>query len=136
MPLNGSIQVSPTQTTTYTLSVAGNGGRSQQDVTVTVNQPEPGGPPVAIITGPPTIETIYRQILIDACSSTGTPPLQFNWTVVPNKATIISPNSCQTYVQMPEFNVYTFTVTVTDSMGRSSAATLNVDYKRVTSTNP
>ncbi len=137
VPVNGSVQVSPAATTTYTLKITGaNGTTAQQDVTVTVTTSTPGTPPVAIITGGGNVETIYRQILIDACNSTGTAPLRFQWTVVPNKAVIISPNSCQTYVQMPEFNLYTFTVTVTDAAGQSSTANLNVNYVRVTNTAP
>jgi peptidoglycan-associated lipoprotein len=42
---NGSRQVFPTNSTTYTLSVSGSGGMDSRSVTVTVNAPPPPPPP-------------------------------------------------------------------------------------------
>jgi len=140
VPVNGSVDVSPTKTTTYTLQLTKGTRTVTQDVTVTVNTvtPPTPQPPTAVISGPSTIETIYRQINLDGSHSTspGGGQLTYKWTVTPSTANIFSPSMATTTVQMPTFGIYIFTLTVTDSAGQSSSASVTVNFKKVETEGP
>jgi hypothetical protein len=62
VPLSGSSQVSPGQTTTYSLKALNNAGSATKTVTVVVNPRPPAPPPPAPV---PTIQTRDTQALVD-----------------------------------------------------------------------
>mgnify|MGYP000246035410 CR=1 FL=1 len=51
--LNGSVSVSPLETTVYTITASGTGGTATDSVTITVNEIPPPAPPTADITADP-----------------------------------------------------------------------------------
>jgi peptidoglycan-associated lipoprotein len=60
---NGSQQVTPTESTTYTLTAKGDGGTQTATARVTVNQPPPPPPPPA--TAAPSDEELFSQNIKD-----------------------------------------------------------------------
>lgn len=61
----GTMNVNPTQTTTYTLAVQGRGGQAQDSTTLTVIQPPPPPPPPAPKTAGPSLEELFAQNVAD-----------------------------------------------------------------------
>lgn len=122
--------VRPTATTTYTcIATAQNGQTDQQTLTVTVGGA--GGPgPVIVIAGGTSINTFSRFITLDASGSTspaGNLPLTFKWVSVNDRALVLNANSPTPNIQLGFFaDVYLFNLTVTDSKGNSSTATVAV----------
>ena len=132
---SSTTQVFPQQTTTYTCSATGTGG-STDTKTLTVNvtpkpvDPPKGNPPVIVIAGGPVIEAQQRQVTLDASGSTspsGNLPLTFLWSVRNSAAGILNPTSATPIVQMNQLvGDYYFDLTVTDSKGQQSTATVIV----------
>jgi hypothetical protein len=58
----GTVNVNPTQTTTYTMAVSGRGGQAQDAATLTVIQPPPPPPPPP---PGPTLEELFAQYVQD-----------------------------------------------------------------------
>jgi hypothetical protein len=141
-PPNATATVNPTATTTYTCIATGaNGQTASKDVTVTVGgvNPPPGGGPVIVIAGGPTITTVFRQITIDASGSfspAGNNPLTFEWNSVDGTAAIINANSPKPSIILNQIGnglgqvggVYLFHLTVTDSKGNSTTQTITVNF--------
>ena len=151
-PVNssGSVTVNPTQTTTYTCTAAGTGGPATATVTVTVTQttPPPNQPPPVIVVGglnglscsAPAVssgsggtyvcQTVVRQVTLDlsqSSSPSGATPLSYLTTSNNTSAAVLNPTSPQPTVQLGEqFGDYLFTVTVTDSKGNRSTATVDI----------
>ncbi len=129
-------QVFPTQDTTYTCTAIGSRSRDTKTVTVKVTPLPPDGnnsdgkEPIIKFAGGPVIETNVRQNTIDASqtfSPSGDVPLTFQWTVRNGRASIQSPNSPQTIVQLNQLiGDYYFDLTVTDAKGRRTTSTLIV----------
>ena len=137
--LSGSKSVSPSTTTTYTLTATNAVGSvtGQATVTVSAGPPSSGQGPVVVIAGGNTITTIFRQLTINASGSyspSGNNPLTYQWTSVNGTASIVNPNSPTPSVILGNIaggldqsgGVYLFNVTVTDSKGNSSTATVAV----------
>lgn len=61
--LDGSQQVAPTVTTTYTITCEGDGGSANDSVMVTVNQPEPEDPTLDLTANPMTINEGSSSLL-------------------------------------------------------------------------
>jgi len=121
---NGSLQVSPTATTIYTLYVSGATGLpSTAQVTVTVNSAASLKPPVAVVA--PIGPTTLNQVPLSAQGSYDPNglALTYSWSCSNPAASIANPNA-QTTVAMLGHNpgTFVFTVTVTNSAGLSSTA--------------
>jgi len=134
--ITAQTQVFPTQDTTYTCTAVGPRSRDTKTVFVKVTPlpPNPGigdglAPVIRFANGP-ILETNVRQNTIDASqtvSPSGDGPLTFQWTVRNGQAAIQTPNSPTTIVQLNQLiGDYYFDLTVTDSKGRRSTATLIV----------
>lgn len=63
---NGSRQVSPSSTTTYKLTVTGEGGEATQSVTLRVTEPAPAAPPPPPTAPKATIRELVEQMIKDA----------------------------------------------------------------------
>jgi hypothetical protein len=88
-------------------------------------------PPVASAGTAARIATSQSEISLDAGASTDpdNDTLTYAWRVVTGAATILNPNMAQVRVQMAgNAGEYVFEVTVTDSRGASSKATITVFY--------
>jgi hypothetical protein len=123
--VNGSVQVQPAADTTYTLTVTGNGGAPvTSTVTVKVN---PSPRPVANA-GPNQLVQIM-QVPLNAGASLDPNglPLTFSWVSQNPTATLINPNTATPIAHLGNANGdYTFTVTVTNSQGLSSTASVTI----------
>src|SRR5579872_1009836 len=129
---SGSVVVNPTVNTTYTCTAIGAAG-STNTATLTVNVTPgttPGGPgPVVVIQGGPELDTIVRtlQLSATATSPAGNNPLTYMWTSVGGSAAISNATSPNPIVQLGElYGDYLFNLTVTDSKGNQSTATIDV----------
>jgi hypothetical protein len=132
--ITGPVTVNPTATTTYTLTATGaNNTRATCTIAVTVT---PAAPPVAIITGPSTIETIYRQVNLDASTSTNPAggPLTYFWEPVSTGAAILDQGQAVTRVQLGGLlGDYVFRLTVRNAAGQQDSTTVTVRFRN---TNP
>ncbi|MGE5571000.1 MAG: PKD domain-containing protein [Rhodospirillales bacterium] len=128
--VNGSVQVQPAATTTYTLTVrGGNGQTATATVTITVNPAQ--RPPVANA-GPNRIVEVM-QVPLNAGASTDPNglPLTFSWVADNPGVTLINPNTATPIALLPnQDGPYTFTVTVTNSQGLSSSASVTITLIR------
>ncbi|MGH9804825.1 MAG: OmpA family protein, partial [Candidatus Acidiferrales bacterium] len=61
----GSVNVSPTQNTTYSIDVSGRGGSAQSSATLTVIQPPPPPPPPAPAPAGPSLQELFNQNVQD-----------------------------------------------------------------------
>ncbi|MFZ0448383.1 MAG: hypothetical protein WAL98_04010, partial [Desulfatiglandaceae bacterium] len=108
--VNGSISVSPTETTMYTITVTGPGGTTSTEVTITVT--DPNAPPTVIMT--PTSASISQgeSITLTWNSERAQSAFIDNGveSVPVNGSTTVSPDHTTTY-----------TITVTGPTGSSSA---------------
>jgi hypothetical protein len=129
--LQGPVSVTPTATTTYTLTATGSQNRTATcSVTVTVT-PAPE-PPTAIITGGSVIETIYRQLILDASGSTDPAggALTYFWEPLGTGAAVLDQGQARTRVQVGgTFGDYIFRVTVRNAQGQTGTATVTVRYR-------
>ena len=138
-PGTATTTVRPAQDTTYTCIATGPTGQTdQQSLTVKVTQPPPptgGTGPTIVVAGGTSITTIYRIITLDASGSfspQGNNPLTFNWTVRAQAAAILPPNSPTPTIELGLIGGdYIFDLTVTDSKGNSSTATIVVHFINV-----
>jgi hypothetical protein len=130
----GPVTVNPTQNTTYTITATGAQGTTPATCTVavTVTQPQP---PTAIITGPSTVETIYRQITLDASTSTnpGGGALTYIWTPLSTGAAVLDQGQAQTRVIIGGLSgPYIFRLTVRNAAGLEDSTTVTVNFRSVT----
>jgi len=131
--VNGPVTVTPTATTTYTLTAR---GTNNQTVTcsVVVTVTPAANPPTAIITGPSTIETINRQTTLDASTSTNPAggALTYIWTPVGTGATVLDQGQPVTRVQFSgQFGDYPFRLTVRNALGQEASTTVTVRFTSV-----
>jgi hypothetical protein len=135
LPGTATYKVYPQVDTTYTCIATGQNGQTDtQTVTVKVTQPTgpPGGtPPTIVIAGGNMLTTTERKFTLDASASfspSGNTPLTYSWTASGiNPAAILNATSAVTNIQLSGPNgTYIFMVTVTDSKGNSSTATITV----------
>ncbi len=129
------VVVRPTVTTDYTCTANGlNGTQISKTITVTVgNTPPAGTPPTIIFTGGSSQRTAFTSNTIDASgsfSSSGDGPLKFQWSARNDQGTIVSgQGSPIIQVTVPAANgFYYFDLTVTDAKGRTTVATLTLQY--------
>jgi hypothetical protein len=144
---NGNLTVFPQVTTTY-VCVATNSVGKQVSKTLTVPVTTGGGPgggPGIVVTGagctaPLTpggitvCETLVRLLDLDLSATTSpNQPLSFLTTSRSQSAVVLNPTSPHLSVQLSElFGDYFFDVTVTDSKGLKSTATVDVHYVKST----
>lgn len=135
---SATVNVAPLATTTYTCIATSAAGQTvQQSLTVTVPPPtstSTGGttPPVIVIQGGNTINTINRFITLSAAgtySPSGNNPLTYVWLSLNNTATIVNANSPTPSVTLGlTSGVYLFQLTVTDSKGNQATAIVTVNF--------
>lgn len=134
-PVNsgGSVVVNPTVDTTYTCTAVGAGGTTDTatvTVKVTPTTPPPGQPPIVVIQGGPVIQTVVRDLGLNASQSSspaGNTPLTYLWTSRNTTAAISNPTSPTPIVHLGQLEGdYFFDLTVTDSKGNKSTATVDV----------
>jgi hypothetical protein len=130
----GPVTVNPTASTTYTVTATGaNNTQATCTIAVTVT---PAAPPTAIITGPSTIETIYRQVTIDASQSTNPAggPLTYFWEPLSTGAAVLDQGQAVTRVQLGGLlGDYVFKLTVRNAAGLQDSTTVTVRFRN---TNP
>jgi hypothetical protein len=141
-PVNasGNLTVNPSVTTTYVcVAVNGAGLSVAKNLTVPVNPTSGGGAgPTIVVNGPgcaasgttTVCQTQQRQITLDlsaSSSSAGNTPLTFNTVSNTLSASVLSGSSSHPIVQLYQSGGdYFFTITVTDSKGNVSTATVDV----------
>lgn len=127
---NGSADVTPPATKTYTLTITGsNGAQVSQDVTVTVIPPtEPEKKPPVISNSGAILYTTSPQVVIGlGVSDPQGLPLTYAWSAVSPGAAVINPTAVNPIVTLPVMNgTYTFSLTVTNSAGLSTTGTVQV----------
>jgi len=132
--IKGPVTVNPQATTTYNIVVTNADNKTATcSVTVTVQTPQP---PVAIISGPSLIETIYRQVTLDASTSTnpGGGALTYVWEPLSTGAAVLDQGQPITRVQLGGlFGDYIFKLTVRNAAGQSDSTTVTVRFRN---TNP
>jgi hypothetical protein len=84
-----------------------------------------------VIAGGPIITTDHRHIYLDASGSTspsGNTPLSYHWTSYNAEAITLRAQDTATpeVILPPILGYYTFNLTVTDSKGNSTTATLTI----------
>jgi len=130
----GPVTVNPTGNTSYTVTATGaNNTTATCTIAVTVT---PGAPPTAIITGPSTIETINRQVNLDASQSTNPAggPLTYLWEPLSTGAAVLDQGQAVTRVQIGGLlGDYIFKLTVRNAAGQQDSTTVTVRFR---STNP
>jgi hypothetical protein len=131
--LSGPVTVNPTQTTTYQITAQGTEGRTATcTVTVAVT---PGPEPEVIIVGGQFVETLVRELVLDASPSTDPSggQLTFRWEPLGTGASVLDPGQARTRVQLGgPFGDYVFRVTATNALGQSSSGTITVRFRSVT----
>ncbi|MEP6538235.1 MAG: OmpA family protein [Bryobacteraceae bacterium] len=132
--LTGPVTVKPTGNTTYTVTATGaNNTTATCTIAVTVT---PTQPPTAIISGPSTVETIYRQLNLDASQSVNPAggPLTYFWEPLSTGAAVIDQGQAVTRVQLGGLlGDYIFKLTVRNAAGQEDSTTVTVRFKN---TNP
>jgi hypothetical protein len=99
-------------------------------VTVTVTPAPP--PPDVIITGGDLIETLNRELTLDASASTNPAggALTFTWRALNTGAAVLDQGQPRTRVQLGGlFGDYIFQVTGRNAAGQESTATVTVRFK-------
>jgi hypothetical protein len=133
--LAGPVTVNPQATTAYTITVTGTQNRTATcTVNVTVT---PGAePPTAIIIGGPVIDTLTREVILDATTSTNPAggALTYFWEPLGTGGTVLDQGQGRTRVQLAGlFGDYQFRVTVRNAQGQEGTAIVTVRFR---STNP
>ncbi len=130
--LTGPVTVNPAATTTYIVTANGaNNTQATCSILVTVT---PAPPPVAIITGPSTIETLNRLLTIDGSQSTNAAggPLTYTWEPLGTGSAILDQGQAQTRVQLGgEFGDYVFKLTVRNAAGLQDSTTVTVRFRSI-----
>lgn len=132
--VSGPVSVSPTATTTYTITATGSGNRTAT-CTVTVTVTPAGEGPSAIIAGGGVIETLNREVLLDASSSSDPAggALTYFWEPLSTGAAVLDQGSPRTRVQVGGLaGDYIFRVTVRNAQGQSATATVTVRFRSTT----
>jgi len=132
--LTGPITVNPTATTTYTITVTGaNNQTANCTVTVTVTPAPP--PPEVVISGGDVIETISRELTLDASGSTDPAggALTYVWQPTASGAAVLDQGQPRTRVQLGGlFGDYPFLVTVRNAAGQEATGRVIVRFKSTT----
>jgi hypothetical protein len=135
--VNGSVEVTPTSDTTYVLTANGAiGPPVTAQVSVKVN-PAPPTPTPPVADAGRDIVVNVRQVPLNATGSSDPNglPLTYSWTSQNPAATFVGANSATPIAMLgPNNGTYVFTVTVTNSQGLSSSASVNVTLIRVAPT--
>jgi uncharacterized cupredoxin-like copper-binding protein len=138
--LNGAVDVNPQQDTTYTITASNKKFTATQTVTVKVTPQvpvePPNNPPVIKLNVPDYIETLDREIRLDASGSTDPDgdKLSFQWRQIgtvnnDGSAAILDPAGASTRVQLGGiYGDYIFEVKVTDSKGASATRQVRVRF--------
>jgi hypothetical protein len=115
-PKTGSVSVTPTQTTTYTLSATGPNGTINSTVTVQVGAIGPGNPQIIRFEANPVSITAGQQSTL-SWTTTGAATVTISGvgSVTPNGSTTVSPTQTTTY-----------TLTATSSDGKSVTAPVQI----------
>lgn len=132
--LQGPVTVMPTATTAYTITATGSNNRTAT-CSVTVTVPAGPDPPVPDIDGGPVIETINRQVVLDASGSTDPSggALTFFWEPLGTGAAVLDQGQARTRVQVGgTFGDYLFRLTVRNAQGASATAIVTVRYRATT----
>ena len=128
--LTSPVTVTPQATTTYTVTATGTENRTATcTITVTVT---PTTPPVAIISGPSVIETVSRQLTLDASQSTNPAggALTYEWTPLSTGAAVLDQGQQQTRVQLGGlFGDYVFQLRVRNAAGQEGTTTVTVRFQ-------
>jgi hypothetical protein len=134
-PVNGSLtNAGPVRTQTYTLTALGRGSTASASVTVElVADPGDGDntTPTARIGVGGDIVTSFRDLILDASPSfdpDAGDTLTFSWRSIDGKADVLTPTAARAQVKLKDtfYGDFSFEVTVTDSKGASSKATVRV----------
>jgi parallel beta-helix repeat protein len=122
----------PTSATSSTGGSTGTGGTS------TGTTPPAGSPITIMITGPGgaisttnTFQIYSNQVALNASQSTSTNggTLSYSWTLAPgNSAAILQGNTATPTFQFTRLGTYQLLLTVTDTTGATSTATITVQY--------
>ena len=132
--ITGPVTVNPTGNTTYTVTATGaNNTTATCTIAVTVT---PAQPPTAIISGPSTVETIYRQVNLDASPSVNPTggSLTYFWEPLSTGAAILDQGQAVTRVQLGGLlGDYIFKLTVRNAAGQQDSTTVTVRFRN---TNP
>jgi hypothetical protein len=139
LAFNGTVVVNPQVDTTYTCTAVGVGSQDTRSLLVKVTQPAgpgpgpQGPPPTVIIAGGPVIQTVVRNVTLNASASfspAGYGPLTYYWTAREGRAAIANGNTATPQVYLGNlYGDYFFDVTVTDARG--NVATGSVDVQLV-----
>jgi hypothetical protein len=127
----GPVTVNPTATTTYTITAAGTNNQTAT-CTVTVTVTPAAQPPTAIIAGGSVIETLDRQVTLDASGSTDPSggALTFFWEPLSTGAAVLDQGGPRTRVQLGGLaGDYQFRVTVRNAQGATGTATVTVRFR-------
>jgi len=133
-PANGSLtNAGPTRTTTYTITAIGRGRNNTATgtatVTLTSGPPNPNRPPTASIPLGNFV-TAVRNIVLNGSGSFDPDgdPLSYSWRSVDGRATVTNADQAiaQAVLEDTNYGEFVFELTVTDSKGSSSVATVIV----------
>lgn len=128
------VTVNPLANTAYTVTATGAGGQTAAcTINVTVTPAAP--PPVAIISGPSTIETLDRLLTIDGSQSVNPAggALTFIWEPLSTGAAVLDQGQAQTRVQIGGlFGDYIFRLTVRNAAGQTDSTTVTVRFRSTT----
>jgi len=115
-PRTGSVSVTPTQTTTYTLSATGPSGTINSTVTVTAGAATAGNPQIIRYEANPVTITVGQQATLSwTTSGASSASISGVGTVPVNGSTTVSPTTTTTY-----------TLTATSADGRSVTSPVTV----------
>jgi REJ domain. len=131
--LTGPVTVNPLANTTYTITATG-ADKTTATCTIAVTV-TPAPPPVAIISGPSEIETIYRQLTLDGSQSTNPAggALTYIWEPLSTGSAVLDNGQPQTRVELGGlFGDYIFKLTVRNAAGQSDSTTVTVHFKSTT----
>ncbi len=129
--LQGPVTVNPFTNTVYTITARGANNQTAT-CTLAVNV-TPSQPPLAVITGPSMVETIQRQLTLDASNSVDPQglPLTYIWEPLHTGAAVLDQGQIQTRVQIAGLaDNYVFRLTVTNAAGQSASTTVTVKFLR------
>lgn len=136
LAFNGTVVVNPQVDTTYTCTAVGVRSQDTRTLLVKVTQPQgpgpgpQGPPPTVVINGGPVLETVVRNVTLDASASfspAGFGPLKYYWTAREGRAAIANGNTPTPQVYLGNlYGDYFFDVTVTDARGNVATASIDV----------